>query len=336
MKILKKILIGIVVVVVLLLVISFFLPSKVHVERAQVIKAPVDIVFNQVNTLKNWGSWSYWDNIDSAMKSEFVGTEMGVGAIHKWSSEHEMVGTGSMEITESVVNEKVITKLQFDGEGDAIGSWLFQQSEEGTNVTVMMDMDMGANPIAKFFAFIMHFDAMIGTDFEKTLTGLKNHAESLPVKPHYDITVKEITSQPAYTIVDSTQISGISAKLGELYGELMAHITTTKEMIVGQPFAIYHKWDIAGTIVLEAGLPVQNAKTVKGRIKATAIDLCKAVTASHFGKYEDTGLLHQAIDEYVAQNNHKVIGSPWEVYVTDPGTEPDTSKWETQVFYPVE
>jgi hypothetical protein len=25
----------------------------------------------------------------------------------------------------------------------------------------------------------------------------------------------------------------------------------------------------------------------------------------------------------------------WEVYLTDPGTEPDTSKWRTEVFVPL-
>ena len=28
-------------------------------------------------------------------------------------------------------------------------------------------------------------------------------------------------------------------------------------------------------------------------------------------------------------------GAPWEVYVTDPGAEPDQSKWRTEIFFPV-
>ena len=28
-------------------------------------------------------------------------------------------------------------------------------------------------------------------------------------------------------------------------------------------------------------------------------------------------------------------GAPWEVYVTDPGAEPDKSKWRTDIFFPV-
>ena len=29
-------------------------------------------------------------------------------------------------------------------------------------------------------------------------------------------------------------------------------------------------------------------------------------------------------------------GPSWEVYVTDPGAEPDTSKWQTDIYFPVE
>ena len=28
-------------------------------------------------------------------------------------------------------------------------------------------------------------------------------------------------------------------------------------------------------------------------------------------------------------------GAPWEVYVTDPATEPDQAKWRTEIFFPV-
>ena len=28
-------------------------------------------------------------------------------------------------------------------------------------------------------------------------------------------------------------------------------------------------------------------------------------------------------------------GAPWEFYITDPTTEPDSSKWKTELFLPV-
>ena len=57
---------------------------------------------------------------------------------------------------------------------------------------------------------------------------------------------------------------------------------------------------------------------------------------SDFGPYELTAKAHTAIHEYIGAHNKKIIGAPWEVYVTDPGLEKDTAKWETDVYYPVE
>lgn len=31
----------------------------------------------------------------------------------------------------------------------------------------------------------------------------------------------------------------------------------------------------------------------------------------------------------------EAAGAPWEVYVTDPGAEPDQSKWRTDIFFPL-
>lgn len=57
MKTLKRILIGILAIIVLLVIVAFFLPSKAYVERSIVINAVPRIVFDQVNTLKNWEKW---------------------------------------------------------------------------------------------------------------------------------------------------------------------------------------------------------------------------------------------------------------------------------------
>jgi effector-binding domain-containing protein len=39
--------------------------------------------------------------------------------------------------------------------------------------------------------------------------------------------------------------------------------------------------------------------------------------------------------EYMQENNLVSDGPVIEVYVTDPVSEPDTSKWLTQIIYPV-
>ena len=54
MSILQNILFGIIALVAAMVVVSFFLPEKYTVEKSIHINAPDDIVFQQINDLKNW------------------------------------------------------------------------------------------------------------------------------------------------------------------------------------------------------------------------------------------------------------------------------------------
>ncbi|MBK8873501.1 MAG: hypothetical protein IPN13_06075 [Bacteroidetes bacterium] len=85
---------GLIILIILILatVVSVFLPASIHAERSMFINRPAEQVFDQVNHLKTWKKWSYWDNIDPKMQSNYEGPEAGVGAIHKWRSTDELAG----------------------------------------------------------------------------------------------------------------------------------------------------------------------------------------------------------------------------------------------------
>jgi hypothetical protein len=65
--------------VLISLIIAFFCKSQVHVERSLGINADAKIIFDNINTLKNWKSWSYWDNIDPNMVSTWGRAGIGRG-----------------------------------------------------------------------------------------------------------------------------------------------------------------------------------------------------------------------------------------------------------------
>jgi effector-binding domain-containing protein len=58
--------------------------------------------------------------------------------------------------------------------------------------------------------------------------------------------------------------------------------------------------------------------------------------ASHFGHYNTLHETHAAIRNWCSANGMKISGPCWESYPNDPGSEPDSSKWQTNVYYPVE
>lgn len=61
----------------------------------------------------------------------------------------------------------------------------------------------------------------------------------------------------------------------------------------------------------------------------------KVIMAQHNGDYSSTHNSWGKIEEYIKANNLEMNGAPWEQYITDPMTEPDPSKWITNLFWPV-
>ena len=56
---------------------------------------------------------------------------------------------------------------------------------------------------------------------------------------------------------------------------------------------------------------------------------------THFGAYEESMYLYTAMDEYIKEFKLEETGGPVEEYITDPISEPDTAKWQTNIYFPV-
>ena len=125
------------------------------------------------------------------------------------------------------------------------------------------------------------------------------------------------------------------SKMMEMYSLLMKHLKENNEEINGAPFAIYHPCEVEGHTMLECGLPVSKETLGNDNINFIEISEGKTIMASHFGHYNTVKITYDAIQEYIAKNQLELNGSPWEMYITDPMQEPDQTKWETKVYFPI-
>lgn len=177
MKALKIIGITLLVIIVLFVGISFLISPDVNVERSIVISAPAEIVFDQVNTLKNWEKWSPWHQIDPMMKLTYEGPESGAGAKYYWSSDDSNVGNGSLTIVESRPYTYIKTEMDFMEQGMGTSTYRFEEAEGGVKLTWGMNSNMGNNPIMRYLGLFM--ESLIGPDFEKGLNSIKMIAENI-------------------------------------------------------------------------------------------------------------------------------------------------------------
>lgn len=151
--------------------------GKYHVERSQTIAAPVAEVYAVMSDFRQFEKWSPWEHLDPNLKKTFTGAEKGEGAVYDWSG-NDKVGSGRMTITRAVENQRVDIKLEFFKPFPATSqtSWILKDEAGKTNTTWSMD-GRNVGLMAKTFGLFMNMDKMLGADFERGLSQLKNICE---------------------------------------------------------------------------------------------------------------------------------------------------------------
>jgi effector-binding domain-containing protein len=336
LKTLKRTGLGLAALITLLICVSFILPGKVHVSRSTVINAPAQSAYDQVNTLKNWEKWSPWHQMDTTMLLVYEGPAAGQGARYAWES--AAMGNGSLAITSVTPNQLIETEMNFGEMGISRTHYSFEPVEEGTKVTWTMDTD-GSGVSWKWYVpgkyLNLFMDDMLGKDFEKGLSNLKNYVESLPAGPvPVQIFEKKVDARPVLTIKAVCSQQELAEKLTMLYAEIDSYIQKNDLEAAGRPFAVYHAYD-PKKITFEAGIPVVRAGKSAGNIKAWEQKAGRVVLATHYGEAEKTYDAHMLIDAYLKRHNLQQTASPWEVYVTDRQQESDPNRRLTEIYYPV-
>lgn len=150
---------------------------------------------------------------------------------------------------------------------------------------------------------------------------------------------KTTTSQIVYlAIKDSVtneEMQNLSPILAEKYGQIVAYMTEQNIEFAGMPLTHWFTWDTTALSIYAAGIPVVAGTLAGEGMELITIPASEALKYTHIGSYHDMELAHFAINEYIYGNGINVTGGPWEIYVTDPGTEPDESKWVTEIWYPL-
>jgi uncharacterized protein YndB with AHSA1/START domain len=173
MRIVWRVIAGLVGIVVLLAAIGFVLPARFKVQRSVEIAAPADKVYPLIAAPAEWKRWSIWNQRDPKMTIEYGGPTAGAGARWSWRSQSE--GNGAMEFTEAVPNERIGYLLSFPDMGmQSRGVLMLAPAASGVRVTWTNEGEMVANPVNRWFGLFM--DRLVGPDFDAGLANLKKLA----------------------------------------------------------------------------------------------------------------------------------------------------------------
>ena len=151
-------------------------PSAFRIKRAERIRASSATVFPFINDLREFNRWNPFAQGDPALKIDYVGPNAGSGAAYTWAGSSKS-GAGRMEITDSNPTSRVAVKLDFSKPFEAHNQVEFTLRPDGAETLVTWTMT-GASPyFHKLMGTLFNMDKMVGGQFEKGLSSLKDLAE---------------------------------------------------------------------------------------------------------------------------------------------------------------
>ena len=150
----------------------------------------------------------------------------------------------------------------------------------------------------------------------------------------YEIEEKEVEPQPMVSIRATCRAAEIGPTLQEILPEVFTYVMRKGAVPAGPPFTRFHSYE-NGYADIESGIPVAAAIEGEGRIASGELPGGAVVSTVHTGPYEKLPEAHDALHTWMREQNKASAGPQWEYYLTDPGEQPDTTKLQTQLVWPI-
>lgn len=332
MKTLRRILLIILCIALLVVAIGFLLPGNIHVERRKLISAPRNRIFTEINTLKNWQNWSPWLKEDTSMQLSFSEAESGVGAGYSWYSKNNTIGQGSLSIISSFPLDSVKVIMDYGTNGKSTGTFILQKYGLNTLLTWSFDSRIGLHPLSRWIGLFS--DYLIGPDLEKGLNNLEVYLKDINTTSDYEITEHEVPAGIFITVRDTASPQTITFKLSGMFKNISSFLKRKDLTPTGSPIAVFHDYTNR-YFDIEACMPVASVAQVPEGLNCTVKAAQKTIMIKYFGSYKLISGAYSAMQTYISDNELQINGPGWEEYVTNPNTEPDSTKWQTNIYYPV-
>lgn len=316
--------------------------GKFQVEQQQMIYAPQEVVFNEVNDFTTWQKWEPWSRETDDMIINYGEKTSGEGASYSWSS--EKMGEGEIITTKAnpytSLEQRITFKTPF-GESTSDIYWEFVTQEDSTMVTWGMTGEQNFMEKAAFIFQEQSLNEMMQPMFKK---GLDNLQEVLKEKMGtYSINIDGITQHGGgyyMYVTTASKISQVSERMKKMIEEVENYMTRNNIEQVGNPFVLYNQWnEEAGTAIYSAAFstPSEVITPAESNVLSGFIPNQRTLKTTLKGDYKNLKEAWNTAYAYIQENGLSVdnTAQAFEVYVTGPEDNANPAKWITHIYIPL-
>jgi effector-binding domain-containing protein len=246
------------------------------------------------------------------------------------------VGKGKQTIVLLEPNKKSETELEFiePWESKATGFINLVDTTGGTKVVwgLRGDAPFMMRPMMLF----MNMDKAMAPDFENGLNKLKNVVESnkSASAATFEIKTGEYPGGKFLGVRSVEKMENMEAFYGKNFPIVMAAAEKSGAGIASAPAGVYYTWDMEkGESDMAAAVAVQKEVKAPAGVTYFTVPPAKSLTIDYMGGYNGLMAPHNAMDAHIKANNLEHIAPVIEEYITDPGSQPDSTKWHTRIIY---
>jgi len=151
----------------------------------------------------------------------------------------------------------------------------------------------------------------------------------------------QLVAQPVATLRLPADPHELSEVVENRLTEVWAHLEDQGAGPAGPPLSILHHLTLDGEVPapppweVESGFPLLEPVPEGPGIRVHELPAGEAASLLHVGDYAGLVDAYLLLQSWVLANERESAAPPWEVYLTDPGQEPDPDAWQTQVIWPL-
>lgn len=150
----------------------------------------------------------------------------------------------------------------------------------------------------------------------------------------YQVEQERMERRPYVAIRTTVRMDAIGQVIGPLFGELFGWLGSRGIAPLGAPWVRYLVVG-AEECELELGASLSEETEGDGRVRAGVMPACDVIKTLHTGPYDELPSAYRAMADWLSANGSVAAGAVWEVYLTDPTSEPDPARWQTLIYFPV-
>jgi effector-binding domain-containing protein len=148
----------------------------------------------------------------------------------------------------------------------------------------------------------------------------------------YRVTTRLLADRYTAVVRAELPFDELPAWLIGVFQVVLDYLARAEIAPAGPPFARFAF--LSNAAAVEAGFPVAGEIAGDGLVEPSTLPAGQAAVTTHWGRYEDLEQAYAACRRWLEDHGFEPAGPHWEVYHTDPNTEPDPARWRTDVVVP--